>query len=590
MNNIKNITTIILALAIGLGVGYFLFASDNKNGAHDTTEVHNHDKGDSMAEIWTCSMHPQIRQEEPGQCPICGMDLIPADQAGGHDDPLVLEMTQEAVKMANIQTSRIGMDSKSPEKVIRLSGKIQADERLASSQVAHVPGRIEKLYVSFTGEQVFKGQKLATLYSPELVTAQRELLEALRLQEVNPGLLEAARNKLRYWKISDETITNIEQNGKVQETFTLFANKSGIVTNRRVSVGDYVKKGTALFDLMSLKRVWVLFDAYEDDLPSIGLGDKIEFTTPSVPNKVFSSRITFIDPVINPKTRALSVRTEVNNTKGMLKPEMFVNGTLKGKSDTKHKLTIPKTAVLWTGKRSVVYVKVPNTSIPSFQFREVELGESLGDTYRISAGLEAGEEVVTYGNFTIDAAAQLNNQTSMMNRNVMVEGMDMTPHLPDYTTSTPPDFKQQLLAISEAYLNMKEAFVATDASSVHTTAKKVQKALSKADMSLLEGDAHLYWMEQLNALNAHSKQMGELKDIEALRTQFAFFSEALIRSVKVFGLPEGKLYVEHCPMAMENKGADWLSREEKIRNPYFGDKMISCGSVEDTITKDYKIK
>ena len=150
-------------------------------------------------------MHPQIKQNEPGDCPLCGMDLIPLEE-NTSNDPLVLEMTNEAVKLANIQTSIVGETAGQSGKTIRLSGKVQPDERLASSQVAHVPGRIEKLFVSFTGEQVNKGQKIATLYSPELITAQRELLEALKLQTLNPELVEAARNKLRYWKIENATI------------------------------------------------------------------------------------------------------------------------------------------------------------------------------------------------------------------------------------------------------------------------------------------------------------------------------------------------------------------------------------------------
>ena len=132
-----------------------------------------------------------------------------------------------------------------------LSGKIQADERLASSQVAHLPGRIEKLFVTFTGEQVYSGQKLARLYSPELITAQREFLEALKLKEINPALLEAARNKLRRWKIDEAVIDQLESTGEIHEAFTLFANAAGIVTNKRVSTGDYVEQGEALFDLIN---------------------------------------------------------------------------------------------------------------------------------------------------------------------------------------------------------------------------------------------------------------------------------------------------------------------------------------------------
>ena len=280
------------------------------------------------------------------------------------------------------------------------------------------PVVLKSCLLVFTGAQVNKGQKIARLYSPELISAQRELLEALKLQTFNPGLLEAARNKLRYWKIGNATIENIEQKGTIQETFTVYADETGIVTNRRVSVGDYVKQGQPLFDLMNLRKVWVLFDAYEGDLTAINIGDKIAFTTPSIVGKTFKTRVTFIDPIINSNTRVTSVRTEIQNSKNSLKPEMLVYGTLQSKSSATTLLSIPKSAVLWTGKRSVVYVKVPDLTVPSFQFREVKIGEAQGDSYQVLDGLELGEEIVTYGSFTIDAAAQLNNQASMMNRNV----------------------------------------------------------------------------------------------------------------------------------------------------------------------------
>ena len=210
-SNIKLIITAIIAIAIGLGAGYLIFG--NKPSTPTPSDVHQH-SGEakltsSEEQIWTCSMHPQIQQNEPGDCPLCGMDLIPLEE-NSSSDPLVLEMTNAAVKLANIQTTIVGEEVGQSGKTIRLSGKVQTDERLASSQVAHVPGRIEKLYVTFTGEQVSKGQKLADIYSPDLITAQRELLEALKLQSLNPNLVEAARNKLRFWKISNNVITDIE--------------------------------------------------------------------------------------------------------------------------------------------------------------------------------------------------------------------------------------------------------------------------------------------------------------------------------------------------------------------------------------------
>ncbi len=578
----KNIIIIALALLAGLVIGYFIFG--NKPAMDNSSMPHQHEEAatSESAQEYTCSMHPQIRQNEPGICPICEMDLVPL-VANTSNDPLVLQMTEAAVKLSNIQTTLVGKGDEAQSKVIQLNGKVQADERRASSLVAHLPGRIEKLYVTYTSEAVQAGQKLADIYSPELITAQRELLEALKLQDVNPQLLEATRNKFRYWKIGPQTINNIETSGRIQESFTLYAESSGIVSNRRIAVGDYINKGQALFDLVNLNKVWVLFDAYEEDLGQFAIGDPIEFSTPAIPGKTFKTKITFIDPIINPNTRVAALRTEVSNRQGLLKPEQFVTGVLKKtKRASNTPLSIPRSAVLWTGKRSVVYVKVPDVEIPSFEYREVELGKSLGDSYQIINGLEAGEEVVTYGSFAIDAAAQLNNQASMMNKNVSLK-KEKSNRPPDYHSETPVAFQQQLNEVSEAYLTLKNALVATDPLSTKEASKVVLDKLEQTDMSLVKGEAHLFWMQQLNVLTKHSEKISEEEDVEKQRQQFEFVSDALIKTIQAFGISGDSLYVQYCPMALDDSGANWLSDKEIIQNPYFGDKMMKCGAVKGVV-------
>jgi len=528
-------------------------------------------------------MHPQIRQNEPGDCPICGMDLIPLSE-NGSSDPLVLEMTPEAIQLASIETTTISTGT-ATEGELLLSGKIQEDERLAASQVAHIGGRIEKLFVSFEGETVSKGQKVAALYSPELIAAQRELLEAKKLESNMPGLVEAARRKLAYWKVSPQQISEIEESGNIKETFILYADASGIVKNRRVSVGDYVQQGQVLLDLINLNRLWVIFDAYEEDLSHINTGDQILFTTPAIPGEVFTTRINFIDPVVDPKTRVVSLRGEVSNTKRFLKPDMFVKGALETQASAQANVQIPKSAVLWTGTRSVVYVKKPNTSIPSFQYREVELGERLGSMYEVKKGLDAGEEVVTQGAFSIDAAAQLNNQASMMNQLVNQESPDPVA-LPNYQHLTSAEFKKQLSSLITPYMQIKDALVDAKADEATEGGKALLGALNAVDMTLLKDSSHLYWMDQYQTLNAHTKGLIKNETLEGQREQFGFLSHMLIQTYQVFGVEDDTLYVQHCPMAFDNQGADWLSTEEQILNPYFGDMMLRCGSVQETLGPD----
>ncbi len=355
-----------LLIAAGIFLGWLFFHNSGSTVKSTEPEVHEHSEAEHT--IWTCSMHPQIRKDEPGDCPICGMDLIPLQNSNAEIDEQAIEMSESAIKLAEVQTTIVSKGAASKD--LQLYGKIQVDERLKQSQTAHVPGRIEKLMINVTGEQVSKGQRIATIYSPELITAQKELIESLSLKDKYPALVEAAREKLRNWKLSDEQIDNMEKSGNVTTTFDIFANTSGIVVTKNVNEGDYISKGAVLFDVTDLSRVWGVFDAYESDLPWISINQKVDFTTQAIPGKTFSGKTTFIDPVIDPTKRIAGVRIELNNSDHQLKPEMFINGTihstLKGGGE---QLSVPQSAVLWTGIRSIVYVKIPDAELPTFSYK-----------------------------------------------------------------------------------------------------------------------------------------------------------------------------------------------------------------------------
>ena len=398
------------SLIIGLFLGWLFFHHSGKSNIQ-TSQVTEANK----STIWTCAMHPQIRMNEPGKCPICGMDLIPVAQSSTSSvDPEAIHMTKDAAQLANVLTTTVTKNK--PVKEVRLYGKIQADERLYQSQVSHVPGRIERLAINFTGEPVIKGQVLADIYSPELITAQQELLETVKTKQLQPELYEASREKLRQWKLTDEQIAKIESSGVIQNNFEVLSNTSGTVTARRVNTGDHVSQGTVLFDIADLSKVWIMFDAYESDLQFLHIGEKLSFNLQALPGTDFKGSIIFIDPVIDPVTRVAKVRVETGNQSGKLKPEMFATGIVSSAlTEYTDKVVIPKSAVLWTGKRSVVYVKLPGSEEPVFKIREVELGPMLGESYVIMSGLSEGEEIVTSGTFSVDAAAQLEGKPSMMN-------------------------------------------------------------------------------------------------------------------------------------------------------------------------------
>lgn len=399
----------ILFGTAGVFLGWLFFHSSPQK-----KEAHDHSAEETKSEIWTCSMHPQIRMDKQGKCPICAMDLIPVSQGGGAEsDATAIHFTKEAAQLANVMTSVVS--TLQPVMEVRMYGKVEADERLIQSQVSFLSGRIEKLMVNFTGETIQKGQTLAIVYSPDLVTAQQELLEAAKSKGPQPEIYEAAKEKLRQWKLTETQISSIESSGLVNANMEITATSGGIVTARRVNNGDYISQGTVLYEVSDLSRVWVQFDAYESDLPFLKKGGKIEFSMQALPGSAYTGTISFIDLFIDPLNRVAKVRVELGNPETKLKPGMFATGIVKANlNEFKDKLVIPRSAVLWTGKRSVVYVKQPGDE-PIFHFREVELGPALGNSFVVTEGLVDGEEIVTEGAFSVDAAAQLEGKPSMMN-------------------------------------------------------------------------------------------------------------------------------------------------------------------------------
>ncbi len=401
-----------IAWLIGLFLGWLFFHSSGNETVADSEQ-----QSEVQETIYTCSMHPQIKQNKPGLCPICAMDLVPMEtgSAEGEDiDPNEIQMTASALALASVQTTVVKRGI--PEKNVHLLGKVKADERKVSELTARFGGRIEELFINYTGQQVSKGQKLATIYSPELITAQKELLEAIEYKSSRPSFYKAARTKLKLWNLTEQQIDAIESSSTPQTYFEILSPITGTVTKKQVVAGDYIKEGAPLFEVIDLSRVWVMFDAYESDLPWINKGDEIHFTISSVPGENFAEKVTYIDPMINAQTRVAQVRIELNNPKQKLKPEMFARGILQSKlAENTHELLIPKSSILWTGKKAVVFVKVPERETASFIHREVTLGEKAGNFYVVRDGLSEGEEIVTNGVFKIDAAAQLAGKSSMMN-------------------------------------------------------------------------------------------------------------------------------------------------------------------------------
>jgi Cu(I)/Ag(I) efflux system membrane fusion protein len=549
------------------------------------------------------------------------MDLIPLkSDANADDGPRVMSMSEASRALAEIQTTAVERDF--PEAEIRLVGKLNYDETREKSLTARFPARIDELFVNFTGIRVKKGEHLAKVYSPELLTAQRELLTAWRA-DPNSSITRAAQEKLRLWDLLPEQIDAIIESGEARDHFVLKAPIGGIVVARHVSEGKYVKTGEPLFKIVDLSVLWAYLDAYESDLSWLRYGQDVAFTVESFPGEEFHGQIAFIEPLVDRKTRTIPVRVNVPNDGMRLKPGMFVRGVVQsrlaedgrvyapefsgkwispmhpeiikdgpGSCDVcgmdlvpaedlgyvenktgSAPLVIPSSAVLRTGKRAVVYVEKSNTDRSAFEGREIVLGPRAGDYFIVNAGLDAGERVVTNGAFKIDSALQIQAKPSMMNP----EGGGSVPghnhgggnqHAGHQMSAEIEIAVDQAVELMPPYLAMQAALADDDLGSAKEQAK-----------SMMEITGHSGTLPKL------LHDMLAADSLEAIRKPyFETLSDALIEAAKQAPdfMPEN-LMIMHCPMVYEDRGADWLQATEPLLNPYFGAMMLKCGEVKERI-------
>ncbi|MDX1638275.1 MAG: efflux RND transporter periplasmic adaptor subunit [Balneolaceae bacterium] len=584
-------------LLAGIVIGWLFFGGsshDQVSVTEMTEHVNNAHTNEQGEVIYTCSMHPSVRESEPGNCPICGMELIPVknEASGAEENPYEMEMTEAAMKIAQVQTTEVRRDI--AVRQVRLPGKVAVDERNVASISARFPGRIEELYVDFTGQRVKKGEPLASVYSPELVAAQKELLEAYAGKDRNPALYRAARKKLELWELPVSTINSIEQSGEVRTTLDIISPVDGYVVSRNVTREEYVKTGTVMYRVADLSIVWVTFDAYESDLAGLDEGDRVSFSVEAYPGDTFDAEITYIDPVLDPQSRTATVRAEAPNPDRRLKPQMLAEGIVSSPiAGGEEQLLIPRSAVLWTGERSVVYVQKPGSGRPTFEFREIVLGPRAGDRYVVHAGLREGEQVVTNGNFKIDSAAQLAGKMSMMNR---ISGQTAPPHghqqhsSMEMVTTAKPDTGNQhqhirhLDQLVSHYLEARKALADDqfDQAQQHLTAMRREVTGSS------EMNDH---PEHRAKHNAHHTAMveavtraTEAEGIDGLRAAFMGITENLVKAVRNQGYDQQPLFLQYCPMANDGNGVYWVSESREIENPYMGLSMSECGSTEQQIS------
>lgn len=562
------------AILIGIGLvgGFWIWGGATVNQPMDTGSAGEHVHGEREVVSWTCAMHPQIRQPKPGQCPICGMDLIPVSTDASGDMAGLRRFTTSPAGLELMDIQMVPVSRRFVETEVQMVGKVAYDETKLAYISAWVPGRIDRMYVDYTGITVNEGDHMVYLYSPEILTAYEELKRAAAsvkslsqgssdvMRSTMQSNLEASREKLRRWGLTQAQIREAEEKGITSDHITIYSPLSGTVIHRNGQEGMYVQTGTPIYTIADMSEMWVMLDAYESDLVWLKFGQEVEMTTEAYPGDAFTGKISFIEPYLNKVTRTVKVRVHVPNEDRRLKPEMFVHATARSKvalggrvmdpemvgkwispmhpeivkdgpgtcdicgmalvpakelgyveaghEDEARPLVIPITAALVTGRRAIVYVSVPGQDKPTFEGREIVLGPRAGEHYIVRAGLDEGELVVTNGNFKIDSALQILAKPSMMTP----EGGGGGGHDHGGRAAGPSaseggaaqevtlDFKskEQLEQIFSAYAHVEELDPRSDAYA--DAVKDIETAIENVDMSLLTGHAHMVWMEYMRRL------------------------------------------------------------------------------------------
>ncbi|MBI4835089.1 MAG: efflux RND transporter periplasmic adaptor subunit [Planctomycetes bacterium] len=383
---------------------------------------------------YTCPMHPEIHLPSAGDCPICGMSLVKKESGKEEEKATSITLSGRQVQIGGIRTEAV--KKRGLVKTVDAIGKIDYDERARYAVSARVDGRVDKIYVNFTGATIKPNQAMVDIYSPQLVSAQKEYLLSLdTLKSVRASefketvksaeeLVEASRQRLLLWGITPEQVSKLEKTREVENHLTIYSQNKGTIITKNIVEGQYVKEGDVLFETADLSNVWLYADIYEQDIPLLAEDSarEAEITSKAFPGEIFSGRIEFTYPFVNPETRTMRIRITIPNPHLKLRPEMFANARIKAAFG--EKLAIPESAVVYTGKRNIVFMAdgagVFTPTLVSlgaqwlydkdFIYSEqsaLPFHQGMQRYHEVLGGVKEGDIIVTSGNFLVDAESQI---------------------------------------------------------------------------------------------------------------------------------------------------------------------------------------
>ncbi|MBT3783544.1 efflux RND transporter periplasmic adaptor subunit [bacterium] len=540
---------------------------------------------------WTCSMHPQIKMEEPGKCPICFMDLIPlaSSQSLAKD---VIELSPSEQKSAGIQT--YPLKHKHDQINLLLYGRVNLVPALKHHITAWVSGRVDRLYVSSIGEKVKIGDPLYEIYSPALVASQQELIQANKFLkeskkdgtrfQFQQGNLAAIRQKLLYLGLTLEDLQKIGQQKEPNSHIVIRSKRKGVIRHVAISEGEYVKEGSPILLLADMSKLWVEASVYEDDLRTVRGPMRARILLDSHPQEEIIAKLVRIDPFVDPKTRSSRAIFSISNPRGEFHEDGFARVQIETRS--KPGLLIPHSAALFTGQKAAIFIKVENR----FQAKLVRILEKTESYYRVMGDLKPGDEVVVEGTFKLDSEFQIQARESMMSSKELMSpyGARLDFRAPlekalDWMAQSKPSavFRAKLDPLRTAYL---ELHLALAEDSFDESKEIIQELGSGLRNSLsLENSMHESRVLKLllEELETSLQKVSSTKVFKDLRQTFALLGKWFIAMTEEGWMSaDSDLKKLYCPMAFDKKGAFWIQEDEDVMNPFFGSEMLGCGEIQ----------